>query len=96
MKTYFTIVQYAPNPHREEYFGIGLVMVSPESGEVVVRFSRRRINRINNALNIRKSSLLESAIQKIELFEKATARIGDGESGTSYSEKSKCNIFIRA
>jgi hypothetical protein len=71
MKTYFTIVQYAPNPHREEYFGIGLVMVSPESGEVIVRFSRNRINRINNALNIRKSSLLESAVQKIELFEKA-------------------------
>ncbi|NTV66554.1 MAG: DUF3037 domain-containing protein [Chlorobaculum sp.] len=71
MKTYFTIVQYAPNPHREEYFGIGLIMVSPESGEVIVRFSRNRINRINNALNIRKSSLLESAIKKLELFEKA-------------------------
>jgi|GEM_PF-852618 len=71
MKTYFTIVQYAPNPHREEYFGIGLVMVSPESGEVIVRFSRNRVSRINNALNIRKSSLLESAIRKLELFEKA-------------------------
>jgi len=71
MKTYFTIVQYAPNPHREEYFGIGLIMVSPESGEVIVRFSRNRINRINNALNIRRSSLLESAVQKLELFEKA-------------------------
>lgn len=71
MKTLFTIVQYAPNPHREEYFGIGLIMVSPESGEVIVRFSRNRINRINNALNIRKSFLLESAISKLELFEKA-------------------------
>lgn len=71
MKTWFTIVQYAPNPHREEYFGIGLIMVSPESGEVIVRFSRNRINRINNALNIRKSSLLESAIKKLELFKKA-------------------------
>jgi hypothetical protein len=71
MKTYFTIVQYAPNPHREEYFGIGLVMVSPESGEVIVRFSRNRIKRINNLLNIRKSSLLENAVQKLELFEKA-------------------------
>lgn len=71
MKTLFTIVQYAPNPHREEHFGIGLIMVSPESGKVIVRFSRNRINRINNALNIRRSSLLESAVQKLELFEKA-------------------------
>jgi len=71
MKTYFTKVQYVPNPHREEYFGIGLVMVSPESGEVIVRFSRNKINRVNNALNISKSSLLENAVQKLELFEKA-------------------------
>jgi hypothetical protein len=71
MITYFTIVQYAPNPHREEYFGIGLIMVSPESGEVIVRFSRNRINRINAVLNIRKSSLLDSVVQKLELIEKA-------------------------
>jgi hypothetical protein len=71
MKTYFTVVQYAPNPHREEFFGIGLIMVSPVSGDVIVRFSRNRINRINVALNIRKSTLLESAVQKLELFEKA-------------------------
>lgn len=70
MKTYFTIVQYAPNPHREECFGIGLIMVSPESGEVIVRFSRNRINRINKALYLRKSSLLEDAVQRLELFEK--------------------------
>lgn len=76
MKTYYTIVQYAPNPHREEYFGIGLIMVSPESGKVRVRFSRNRINRINNALNIRRSSLLESAVQKLELFEKAPEALG--------------------
>ena len=38
MKTYFTTVKYAPNPDRDEFFGIGLIMVSPESGAVKVRF----------------------------------------------------------
>ncbi|NTW53526.1 MAG: hypothetical protein HGB15_01920 [Chlorobaculum sp.] len=66
MKTFFSIVQYTLNYHREEYFGIGLFMVSPELGEVIVRFSKSQINRINNAMNIRKSSLLESAIHKLQ------------------------------
>ena len=66
MKTYFTTVKYAPNPDRDEFFGIGLIMVSPESGAVKVRFSRERVTRINRALGIDKSSLLESAIQQTE------------------------------
>ncbi len=66
MKTYFTTVKYAPNPDREEYFGIGLIMVSPESGAVKVRFSRDRVTLINRALGIDKSSLLESAMQQAE------------------------------
>jgi hypothetical protein len=68
MKTWFTTVKYAPNPDREEYFGIGLIMVSPESSAVQVRFSRERVNRINRALGIEKSSLLESAMQQTEGF----------------------------
>lgn len=66
MKTYFTTVKYAPNPDREEYFGIGLILVSPESGAVKVRFSRDRVTLINRALGIDKSSLLESAMQQAE------------------------------
>ncbi len=66
MKTWFTTVKYAPNPDREEYFGIGLILVSPESGAVKVRFSRDRVTRINRALDIEKSSLLESAMHQAE------------------------------
>ncbi len=66
MKTWFTTVKYAPNPDREEYFGIGLIMVSPESGAVKARFSRERVTRINRALDIEKSSLLESAMRQAE------------------------------
>jgi hypothetical protein len=32
MKIYFTTERYTPNPDREEFFGIGLILVSPESG----------------------------------------------------------------
>ena len=71
MKTWFTTVKYAPNPDREEYFGIGLIMVSPESGAVKVRFSRERVNLINRALGIEKSSLLESAMRQAEGFVKS-------------------------
>ena len=66
MKTWFTTVKYAPNPDREEYFGIGLILVSPEIGAVKVRFSRDRVTRINRALDIEKSSLLESAMHQAE------------------------------
>lgn len=66
MKTYFTTVKYAPDPDREEYFGIGLIMVSPENGVVKVRFSRDRVTRINHALGMDKSSLLEIAMQQAE------------------------------
>jgi len=66
MKTWFTTVTYAPNPDREEYFGIGLIMVIPETGAVKVRFSRERVTRINNAFGIEKSSLLESAMHNAE------------------------------
>ena len=66
MKTYFTTVKYAPNPDREEFFGIGLIMVSPESGAVRVRFSQERVARINRALGIDKSSLLESTMHQAE------------------------------
>jgi len=72
MKTYFTTVKYAPNPDREEYFGIGLIMVSPESSAVKVRFSRERVNRINHALGIAKSSLFESAMRHAEGLAKST------------------------
>jgi len=71
MKKWFTTVKYAPNPDREEYFGIGLIMVSPESSAVQVRFSRERVNRINRALGIEKSSLLESAMQQAEGLSKS-------------------------
>ena len=66
MKTYFTTVKYAPNPDREEFFGIGLIMVCPESGAVKVRFSEERVARINRALGVDKSSLLESAMKQAE------------------------------
>lgn len=72
MKTWFTTVKYAPNPDREEYFGIGLIMVSPESGAVKVRFSRERVKRINHALGITKSSLFESAMQQAEGLAKSS------------------------
>ena len=71
MKNWFTTVQYAPNPDREEYFGIGLMMVSPEIGTAQVRFSRERVNRINRVFGIDKSSLLESAMRQAEGFVKS-------------------------
>ncbi len=71
MKTWFTTVKYAPNPDREEYFCIGLIMVSPESGAVKVRFSRDRVTRIDRVFGIDKSSLLESAMQQAERFAKS-------------------------
>jgi len=68
MKTYFSTIKYAPNPDRDEFFGIGLIMVSPELSSVKVRFSRERVNRINRALGIYKSILLESTMQQAESF----------------------------
>lgn len=64
MKGYYTIIKYYPDIQKNEGFGIGLILIEL-SGEVHIKSSTQRINRINSAFGINKSKLLEIALKEI-------------------------------
>ncbi len=66
MKGYLSIVKYYPDTYRDEGFGIGLILISEDAKISLIRFSQERIiKRINSAYGIKKSSLIEIAVQDI-------------------------------
>lgn len=72
MKGYISIVKYYPDTNRDEGFGIGLVLISEEADISLNRVSTERLKRINSAYGIKKSSLIDLAVEEItqKLFNK--------------------------
>lgn len=67
MKGYLSIINYYPDTNRDEGFGIGLVLISDEAEISLTKFSSERIKRINSAYGIKKSSLIDLAVENISL-----------------------------
>ncbi|MDP2302528.1 MAG: hypothetical protein Q8N03_08900 [Ignavibacteria bacterium] len=65
MKGYLSIVKYYPDTNRDEGFGIGLIMISEETHFSLAKISIERLKRINTAYGIKKSSLIDLAIDEI-------------------------------
>ncbi|MCK9426892.1 MAG: hypothetical protein M0Q21_12705 [Ignavibacteriaceae bacterium] len=74
MKGYLSIVKYYPDTNRDEGFGIGLIMISEETHFSLAKISTERLKRINTAYGIKKSSLIDLAIDEIStnIFDKKT------------------------
>ena len=65
MKNYLSIVKYYPDTNRDEGFGIGLILISEETSQSIARISSERLRRINSAYGIKKSALIEFALDEI-------------------------------
>jgi hypothetical protein len=65
MKGYLSIVKYYPDNNRDEGFGIGLILISEDGKVSLTKFSSERIKRINSAYGIKKSSLIDLAVEAI-------------------------------
>lgn len=65
MTGYLSIVKYYPDNNREEGFGIGLILISEDGKLSLAKFSSERIKRINSAYGIKKSSLIDLAVEEI-------------------------------
>lgn len=65
MKGYLSIVKYYPDTNRDEGFGIGLILISEETHFSLAKISAERLKRINTAYGIKKSLLIELAIEEI-------------------------------
>ncbi len=74
MKGYLSIIKYYPDNNRDEGFGIGLILISEEGKISLIKFSSERIKRINSAYGIKKSALIDLAVENISLkrFDKKT------------------------
>ncbi|NCQ18139.1 MAG: hypothetical protein COZ80_02625 [Ignavibacteria bacterium CG_4_8_14_3_um_filter_37_9] len=74
MKGYLSIVKYYPDTNRDEGFGIGLILISEETHFSLAKISAERLKRINTAYGIKKSSLIDLAIDEIStnIFDKKT------------------------
>jgi len=74
MKGYLSIVKYYPDTNRDEGFGIGLILISEETHFSHAKISAERLKRINTAYGIKKSSLIDLAIDEIStnIFDKKT------------------------
>lgn len=62
MKGFYSIIKYYPDINRDEGFGIGLHLISEDQSFNKIQFSEKRIKRINNAYNLKKTFLLESTL----------------------------------
>lgn len=65
MKGHLSIVKYYPDNNRDEGFGIGLILISEDGKVSLTKFSSERIKRINSAYGIKKSSLIDLAVEEI-------------------------------
>ena len=65
MKGYLSIVKYYPDTNRDEGFGIGLILISENIEISLKKVSSERIKRINSAYGIKKSSLIDLAVEEI-------------------------------
>ena len=64
-KGYLSIVKYYPDTNRDEGFGIGLILISENIEISLKKVSSERIKRINSAYGIKKSSLIDLAVEEI-------------------------------
>ncbi|MHB9011835.1 MAG: hypothetical protein ACYC49_06350 [Ignavibacteriaceae bacterium] len=65
MKGYLSIIKYYPDTNRDEGFGIGLILISEDAELSLNKISYDRIKRIDSAYGIKKSSLIDIAVDEI-------------------------------